>query len=160
MSSSGPRERTLCASSTPCSARASASTSAGWIRRSSEKAAVMPLVQQLDIRAHSLGQQVGTLSGGNQQKVSLGKWLAADVEVLIIDEPTIGIDIKTKSALHELIWNLAGGGKAIIVISSDMPEMVRLTDRILIMRNHRLVGEIANNHDYEEVSAAIMSRLS
>ncbi len=131
-----------------------------WIRRSSEKAAVMPLVQQLDIRAHSLGQQVGTLSGGNQQKVSLGKWLAADVEVLIIDEPTIGIDIKTKSALHELIWNLAGGGKAIIVISSDMPEMVRLTDRILIMRNHRLVGEIANNHDYEEVSAAIMSRLS
>src|SRR3989441_1681897 len=131
-----------------------------WIRRSSEKAAVMPLVQQLDIRAHSLGQQVGTLSGGNQQKVSLGKWLAADVEILIIDEPTIGIDIKTKNALHELIWNLAANGKAIIVISSDMPEIVRLADRILIMRNHRLVGDISNSHDYEEVSAAIMSRLS
>jgi len=92
--------------------------------------------------------------------VSLGKWLAADVEVLIIDEPTIGIDIKTKNALHELIWNLAANGKAIIVISSDMPEIVRLADRILIMRNHRLVGDIVNNHDYEEVSAAIMSRLS
>src|SRR2546428_231849 len=131
-----------------------------WIRRSSETAAVMPLVKQLDVRAHSLAQQVGTLSGGNQQKVSLGKWLAADVEILIIDEPTIGIDIKTKNALHELIWNLAANGKAIIVISSDMPEIVRLADRILIMRNHRLVGDIVNNHDYEEVSAAIMSRLS
>jgi len=131
-----------------------------WIRRSSETAAVMPLVKQLDIRAHSLAQQVGTLSGGNQQKVSLGKWLAADVEILIIDEPTVGIDIKTKNALHELIWNLAANGKAIIVISSDMPEIVRLADRILIMRNHRLVGDLSNNHDYEEVSAAIMSRLS
>ena len=120
----------------------------------------MPLVKQLDIRAHSLAQQVGTLSGGNQQKVSLGKWLAADVEILIIDEPTVGIDIKTKNALHELIWNLAANGKAIIVISSDMPEIVRLADRILIMRNHRLVGDLSNNHDYEEVSAAIMSRLS
>ncbi|TMF09282.1 MAG: sugar ABC transporter ATP-binding protein [Chloroflexi bacterium] len=131
-----------------------------WIRRSSETAAVMPLVKQLDVRAHSLAQQVGTLSGGNQQKVSLGKWLAADVEILIIDEPTIGIDIKTKNALHELIWNLAANGKAIMVISSDMPEIVRLADRILIMRNHRLVGDISNSHDYEEVSAAIMSRLS
>ena len=92
--------------------------------------------------------------------MSLGKWLAADVEILIIDEPTVGIDIKTKNALHELIWNLAANGKAIIVISSDMPEIVRLADRILIMRNHRLVGDLSNNHDYEEVSAAIMSRLS
>src|SRR6266550_1459551 len=131
-----------------------------WIRRSSETAAVMPLVKQLDIRAHSLAQQVGTLSGGNQQKVSLGKWLAADVEILIIDEPTVGIDIKTKNALHELIWNLAANGKAILLISSDMPEVIRLSDRILVMRNHAIVGELPNTHQYDEVSAAIMSRLS
>jgi ribose transport system ATP-binding protein len=131
-----------------------------WIRRSVETAAVAPLVKQLDIRAHSLAQPVGTLSGGNQQKVSLGKWLAADVEILMVDEPTVGIDIRTKNALHELIWGLAAKGKAILVISSDMPEVVRLADRILIMRNHRLVGEINNNHDYEEVSEAIMSRLA
>jgi len=131
-----------------------------WIRRSAEVAAVTPLVKQLDIRAHSLSQAVGTLSGGNQQKVSIGKWLAADSDILIIDEPTIGIDVKTKNALHELIWDLAARGKAILLISSDMPEVVRLADRVLVMRNHRIVGEISNNHDYEEVSEAIMSRLS
>lgn len=130
------------------------------IRRGSEVKAVQPIVDQLEIRAHSMSQAVSTLSGGNQQKVSLGKWLAADAEILIIDEPTIGIDIKTKGALHELIWELAAKGKAILVISSDMPEIVRLADRVLVMRNHGIVAEIANNHDYEEVSEAIMSRLS
>lgn len=131
-----------------------------WIRGSVESAAVRPQVKQLDIRAHSLNQTVGTLSGGNQQKVSLGKWLAADVEILIIDEPTVGIDIKTKNALHELIWNLAAGGKSILLISSDMPEVVRVSDRILVMRDHRIVGSITNSHRYAEVSEAIMSQLS
>lgn len=130
-----------------------------WIRGSVEVAAVRPLVKQLEIRAHSLSQPVGTLSGGNQQKVSLGKWLAADVQILIVDEPTVGIDIKTKNSLHELLWSLAADGKAILLISSDMPEVVRLSDRILVMRNHAIVGEIANNHDYEDMSEAIMSRL-
>lgn len=130
-----------------------------WIRSAVERASVKPLMKQLDVRAHSIEQTVGTLSGGNQQKVSLGKWLAADVEILIIDEPTIGIDIKTKSALHELIWDLAAKGKSILLISSDMPEVIRLSDRILVMRDHRIVGEITNNHNYEEVSEAIMSRL-
>jgi ribose transport system ATP-binding protein len=125
-----------------------------------ERDAVLPYVERLDIRAHSLAQSVGTLSGGNQQKVSLGKWLAADVEILIVDEPTVGIDIKTKNALHELLWELAAQGRSILLISSDMPEIVRVADRILVMREHRIVGEIANSHNYADVSEAIMGWLS
>ncbi len=82
------------------------------------------------------------LSGGNQQKVSMAKWLAAKADILIIDEPTIGIDVKTKYAMHELIWDLAAQGKAVMLISSDMPEMIRLADRILVMKDNRIMGEI------------------
>jgi len=131
-----------------------------WIKGSAEKAAIEPSLRQLDVRAQSLSQSVGTLSGGNQQKVSIAKWLAANVEILIIDEPTVGIDIKTKNALHELIWDLAAKGKSILVISSDMPEVIRLSDRILVMRNHAIVGEVINTHQYEEMSESIMARLS
>jgi ribose transport system ATP-binding protein len=131
-----------------------------WIKGSAEKAAIEPSLRLLDVRATSLSQAVGTLSGGNQQKVSIAKWLAANVEILIIDEPTVGIDIKTKNALHELIWDLAAKGKSILVISSDMPEVIRLSDRILVMRNHAIVGEIPNTHQYGEMSEAIMARLS
>jgi ribose transport system ATP-binding protein len=131
-----------------------------WIRRSAEDAAILPSLRQLDVRSHSLSQAVGTLSGGNQQKVSIAKWLAAKAEILIIDEPTVGIDIKTKAALHELIWDLAATGKSILLISSDMPEVIRLSDRILVMRNHAIVGEMPNTHEYEEMSESIMAQLS
>src|SRR5260370_30238092 len=106
------------------------------ITRSDEDTAVLPSIRQLDVKAHSLSQSVGTLSGGNQQKVSIAKWLAAKAEILIIDEPTVGIDIKTKNALHELIWDLAANGNSILLISSDIPAAIRLSDRILVMRNH------------------------
>src|SRR5712664_4027982 len=131
-----------------------------WIRRSAEDAAILPSIRQLDVKAQSLGQSVGTLSGGNQQKVSIAKWLAAKAEILIIDEPTVGIDIKTKNALHELIWDLAANGRSILLISSDMPEVIRLSDRILVMRNHAIVGEMPNTHKYDEMSEAIMAQLS
>ncbi len=131
-----------------------------WITRSKEDAAILPSIRQLDVKAQSLGQSVGTLSGGNQQKVSIAKWLAAEAEILIIDEPTVGIDIKTKNALHELIWDLAANGKSILLISSDMPEVIRLSDRILVMRNHAIVGELANDHQYDEMSEAMMAQLS
>jgi ribose transport system ATP-binding protein len=131
-----------------------------WIRRSAEDAAILPSLRQLDVKAQSLGQSVGTLSGGNQQKVSIAKWLAARAEILIIDEPTVGIDIKTKNALHELIWDLAANGRSILLISSDMPEVIRLSDRILVMRNHAIVGELPNTHQYDEMSESIMARLS
>jgi ribose transport system ATP-binding protein len=128
----------------------------GWISGRVERKTVQPFVERLDIKAPSLNTAVASLSGGNQQKVSLAKWLAAGVDVLIIDEPTVGIDVRTKANLHELIWELVSGGLGILLISSDMPEMVRLADRILVMRHGRIGGEIANDHDYERSSEQIM----
>jgi ribose transport system ATP-binding protein len=104
-----------------------------------------------------LEQTVGKLSGGNQQKVSIAKWLAAGVEILIIDEPTVGIDIKTKTAIHELIAEITRGGVSVLLISSDMPEMITLADRILVMRNFSIAGSIENNRRYEPMSREIMS---
>jgi ribose transport system ATP-binding protein len=124
-----------------------------------ERRAVEPLVRRLDVRTPSLRQRVGLLSGGNQQKVSVAKWLAAGADVLIVDEPTVGIDIRTKAYLHELIRELADGGTAVLLISSDLPEMVALADRILVMHAMRLVGEVANDHDYASVSPAVMAAI-
>ncbi|MHB1007326.1 MAG: sugar ABC transporter ATP-binding protein [Chloroflexota bacterium] len=132
----------------------------GWIPAGSEQAAVQPYVDLLQIKTPSLYQAVENLSGGNQQKVSLAKWLAAECEILIIDEPTVGIDINTKNYLQELIWELAARGRAILLISSDMPEMVRLADRILVMRNHTIVGQVENSRRYDEVSRAIGTLVS
>jgi ribose transport system ATP-binding protein len=128
----------------------------GWIGERSERDAVAPHVHALAVKTPSLAQAVGNLSGGNQQKVSLAKWLAANTRVLIVDEPTVGIDVKTKQELHELIWDLSRQGLAILLISSDLPEMIRLADRVLVMRDHRIVGEVANTHDYAAMSEAIM----
>jgi ribose transport system ATP-binding protein len=128
----------------------------GWVSGRRERAVVAPFVEQLAVRTPSLDQTVGNLSGGNQQKVSLAKWLAAQTRILIIDEPTVGIDIKTKHDLHELIWNLSRDGLAILLISSDMPEMIRLADRILVMKEHQIIGEVTNTQNYEQVSQTIM----
>ena len=128
----------------------------GWIGSRAERKTVQPYVERLDIKAPSLNTVVASLSGGNQQKVSLAKWLAAGVSVLIIDEPTVGIDVRTKANLHELIWELVERGLGILLISSDMPEMVRLADRILVMRHGRITGEFVNDHDYERASEQIM----
>jgi ribose transport system ATP-binding protein len=128
----------------------------GLIPPARETRAVQPFVDRLEVRTPSLSQAVGNLSGGNQQKVSMAKWLAANADILIIDEPTVGIDIKTKTYLHELIGEIAAGGVSVILISSDMPEMVALADRILVMHGFRIVGEVANDHHYETTSKAIM----
>lgn len=128
----------------------------GWVSDRSERAAVQPYVERLDIRTPSLSTPVESLSGGNQQKVSLAKWLTAGVKVLIIDEPTVGIDVRTKGNIHDLIWELASQGLAILLISSDMPEMVRLADRIAVMKDGRITGVLDNNHDYGEESQLII----
>jgi ribose transport system ATP-binding protein len=132
----------------------------GWVPDASEREIAARHAEELDVRTPSLAQTVGNLSGGNQQKVSIAKWLAAEADILIVDEPTIGIDVKTKDALHELIWDLATSGKAILLISSDMPEMVRLADRILVMKSGRIVAEIENSRRYDEISEEIMKDLA
>jgi len=129
----------------------------GFINGRKERATVQPFVEKLDVKAPSLTTPIASLSGGNQQKVSVAKWLAAGVEVLIVDEPTVGIDVRTKANIHELIWDLVSQGLAIILISSDMPEIVRLADRILVMRSGRIMGEIDNDHDYAKASERILA---
>ena len=131
----------------------------GLLTRNDEIALAAPLAVRLEIRAPNLEQRVGNLSGGNQQKVSLAKWLAADVDILIIDEPTVGIDIKAKSYIHELINELADRGMAILLISSDMPEMVAMADRILVMHEFALIDEFVNDRRYETASTKIMDAI-
>jgi ribose transport system ATP-binding protein len=117
-----------------------------WSRRidsAAEAGAAERLVQAMHIKTPSIEQRVKNLSGGNQQKVSIGKWLAADCDILIIDEPTVGVDIGAKGQIHQLIWDLAAKeGKTIILISSDLPEIIRIANRILIFRGQRIVGEV------------------
>jgi ribose transport system ATP-binding protein len=129
---------------------------AGWVGGRAERAAVRPFVDKLDIKTPSLSTAVDSLSGGNQQKVSLAKWLTAGVKVLIIDEPTVGIDVRTKANIHELIWGLASEGLAILLISSDMPEMVRLADSVSVIRDGQVVGTLTNDHNYAHMSKEIM----
>lgn len=115
--------------------------------------------QALGIRMVSPAQLVGTLSGGNQQKVSVAKWLAFEPDLLIFDEPTVGIDITTKFQLHALIHGLAERGISIILISSDMPEIVRVADRIQVFRGNAISGEFENTHDYATMSVSIMEAI-
>ena len=112
-------------------------------RRGAERGVVERYCRRLSVKARSPDQTVGTLSGGNQQKVLLAKWLATQPKLLIVDEPTRGVDVGTKAEVYALMEELAGDGLAILIISSDMPELLAVSDRILVMREGRLVGEIA-----------------
>ncbi len=100
-------------------------------------------VKQLNIRSSSFEQQVGSLSGGNQQKVVIARWLAVNPQILILDEPTRGIDVSSKAEIHNLIGELAAKGMAILMISSELPEILGISDRILVMREGRLVAEFS-----------------
>ncbi len=134
-----------------------------WTRRISpaaERGVGQRHVAALDIKCAGLDEPAGNLSGGNQQKICLAKWLAADCDILLIDEPTVGVDIGAKEHLHRLIWELAAQqGKAIILISSDMPEIIKLASRILVFRDQQIAGEVpdvdAPDRTYAEISAAI-----
>jgi rhamnose transport system ATP-binding protein len=114
----------------------------GWINREDERKEAMKYFRLLDIRASGVEQKVESLSGGNQQKVSIAKWLAANAKILILDEPTKGIDVATKAAVHKLMSDLASEGKAILMISSEIPEIIGMSDRILVMNEGVLVSEI------------------
>lgn len=124
-----------------------------------EKAAIRPFVERLDVKTPSLDQAVANLSGGNQQKVSVAKWLAAETRILIVDEPTVGVDVRTKGYLHRLIWKLADDGVAILLITSELSEMTQLADRIYVMNDYRLISEVDNSHDYDAMSARLMTAI-
>lgn len=111
---------------------------------------------ELAIKTPSIYQIVNALSGGNQQKVNFAKTLATKPEILIVDEPTVGIDVNTKRQIHELIWDLSNEGISIVLISSDMPEIIQLTDRILVFSEGRICGELENTKDYKYMSEQII----
>jgi ribose transport system ATP-binding protein len=105
-----------------------------------EAALAAAVVQQLSVRCEDIGQIVATLSGGNQQKVVIGKWLATQPRILLLDEPTRGIDVGAKEEIYDLIFKLAAQGLAIVVVSSEMPELLLLSDRVLVMCEGRQTG--------------------
>jgi rhamnose transport system ATP-binding protein len=123
---------------------------AGLISGKSERDFAADWALKLRIKFGRLTDPVSQLSGGNQQKVVLAKWLGRDPSLLIVDEPTRGIDIATKAEVHRLLSELAGNGVAILMISSELPEVLRVGDRILVMREGRLVGEYARSDASEE----------
>ncbi|WP_413989700.1 ATP-binding cassette domain-containing protein [Labrys okinawensis] len=130
-------------------------TFAGLVMRRQELALVEPHLKRLKLKFRSYDQPVKTLSGGNQQKVVLSKWLATHPRLLILDEPTQGIDVESKSEVHSMIAELAQQGLAIILISSELPELVSMCDRIVVLREGEVTGEFSRGDvDQERVIRA------
>jgi ABC-type sugar transport system ATPase subunit len=129
-------------------------TRAGFIRRSTERSITQRFIDALQIRTPGMEQKVVNLSGGNQQKVVLAKWLALNPKLLIVDEPTRGIDVGAKAEVHLLLSRLAQQGVGILMISSELPEILGMSDRILVMREGRIAGELDRAEATQE---AIMS---
>ncbi|PIE36010.1 D-xylose ABC transporter ATP-binding protein [candidate division KSB3 bacterium] len=115
---------------------------AGLLQKTAEAAVSHKLIDELDIKTPSIHQWAGNLSGGNQQKVVIAKWLFRNANVLIIDEPTRGIDVGAKYEIYLLLWKLAAAGKAIIMVSSDLPELLGVCHRILVFSNGKIAGEV------------------
>ncbi|OHV89508.1 sugar ABC transporter ATP-binding protein [Mesorhizobium sp. ORS 3428] len=113
------------------------------LRRRAIRATVNSFIRLLNIRTPSPTQEVRLLSGGNQQKIVVAKWLARNCDVLFFDEPTRGIDVGAKTEIHKLLRSLADEGKAIVMISSELPEILRMSDRIIVMCEGRITGELA-----------------
>ncbi len=128
-------------------------TRAGWVQRQAERSLVQHYASRLRVKSPSLECLVSTLSGGNQQKIVLAKWLARECDILIVDEPTRGIDVGAKAEIYRLLDELAAEGKALLVISSELPELLALCRRILVLRYGRQAGEI-DRADFSE--AAVM----
>jgi rhamnose transport system ATP-binding protein len=132
----------------------------GFIRAAAERRFARDWATRLQVKYGRIGSPMTSLSGGNQQKVVLAKWLGRRPSLLIVDEPTRGIDIGTKAEVHRLLEELAAEGVAILVISSELPEVLRLANRILVMREGRLVAEFTHADASEEsiVAAATGQR--
>jgi rhamnose transport system ATP-binding protein len=122
----------------------------GLLRSVAERRDAAVWTKRLQVKAGRLSDPVSTLSGGNQQKVVLAKWLATTPRVLFVDEPTRGIDVGTKAEVHRLLSELAGQGVAVVMVSSELPEVLGMADRVLVMHEGRLVHEISRADATEE----------
>ena len=132
----------------------------GIVDEQAESEAAQGQVQVLRVKATSITQPVAQLSGGNQQKVALAKWLLTDPQLLILDEPTHGIDVATKAEIHRFIADLKAQGKAILLISSELEELQTLSDRLLVFRQGQIVGEFAPTTPQQVILAAAFSEPS
>jgi ABC-type sugar transport system ATPase subunit len=132
----------------------------GVLSRSRRRSVAQAQVEDLDIRPASLSRPVHMLSGGNQQKVVFGKWLIHGANVQILDEPTRGVDVATKVQIYQIIAGLADEGRAVLLISSDLPEIIGMSDRIVVMRQGRIAGEVSAQQASEERLLAIASGVS
>ena len=128
-----------------------------FVRRAAERLTATELLARLSVRGPSMEAPVDTFSGGNQQKVVLARWLAAGSKVLILDEPTRGVDVGAKAEIHALIGALAAQGHAILLISSELPELLSLSARILVLRGGRLVGEVQRKDASQDALLRMMA---
>ena len=134
-----------------CLAALPALTTFGWVRRAAEQTLAERYTKRLRVKAPSLETITAGLSGGNQQKIALAKWLARSCDVLLIDEPTRGVDVGAKAEIYQLLDELACEGKALLVVSSELPELIGLCRRILVMREGRIAGEVSRD-DFSEAT--------
>ena len=128
-----------------------------WYNRDKVKQLALTSKNKLNIVTPGVQQKVNNLSGGNQQKVVLAKWLLTNPDVLIIDEPTVGIDVGAKFEIYEILKSLAAAGKGIIIVSSDLPELLGICDRILVIKKGMLAGELLHSEATEEKIMALAS---
>lgn len=131
----------------------------GWIDAQRERAAIAEMVQALQIKIHSLDQEVQTLSGGNQQKVILAKWMMTSPKVLLLDEPTAGIDVGAKYEIYNLMNRWTAEGKSILLITSELPELLAMADRILVLHRGQVMQEFSREEaSQENILQAAMGR--
>ncbi|MCK0174081.1 sugar ABC transporter ATP-binding protein [Mycolicibacterium sp. F2034L] len=128
----------------------------GWLRGKARTTAVSDVMKSVRLRSRGMSQEVGTLSGGNQQKVVLARWLTGTVNVLLLDEPTRGVDVGARSEIYRIITEFAAQGMAVVMASSDMPEVVGLSHRAFVMRGGAFVGELDRDAlDHPEVQESV-----
>jgi simple sugar transport system ATP-binding protein len=134
-------------------------SNAGWLTRSRKRKEAEEWIKRLAIKTPSGQLSVSSLSGGNQQRVVLAKWMASHPRVLILNRPTVGIDVGSKSDIHRMILDLANSGIGIIVVSDDTPELMRLCDRILVMRAGLIIAESRTSATSETELLEIVSEV-
>jgi inositol transport system ATP-binding protein len=117
-------------------------TKAGFIRKKAMEKVCLEQKDKLSIKTPNMEQLISNLSGGNQQKVLVARWLMTNPEILIVDEPTRGIDVGAKAEIHRLLSMMAKEGRAIIMISSELPEVMGMSDRIMVMHEGKITGEV------------------
>jgi ABC-type sugar transport system ATPase subunit len=134
-------------------------SSRSWIRRAAERALARTYFDRLRVRAPDIDVATAGLSGGNQQKLVLARWMAAGSRVLMLDEPTRGVDVGAKAELHAWIDQLASEGHGVLLISSELPELLNLSTRILVLRQGRVAGEVSRERATQDVLLRLMAGL-